>query len=307
MFNTQCCFPAVRFSSHKPVLRWTRVVRRPRVFSFFAPEFHLYVCFLSSRAGGSPQQSAMYRPEGGGERTEEIWVCGAAFISTGVSGPAMARSYLWQTASCWEKVCIRCPEAPCRPLTGWSPRSETAPPGWRGSRGRLKVQTWPSASRHLVPKHTDEVEFRTSYSHFSTTTTTKRRLAFIFRLFWDVAQLPQTFTLLWIPAIKEEENLSLLLWRCSRITGSGVKCVVSAALQLTRWREAGTACRWRPRPPAPRSARWWASRGLPWILGCSDSLSAGPTCPARTSSIRSGWGGWSGSRQTAPGRRINKD
>lgn len=46
VFNTQCCFLAVRFLSHKPVLRWTRVVRRPRVVdSFFFSEFCLYVCF----------------------------------------------------------------------------------------------------------------------------------------------------------------------------------------------------------------------------------------------------------------------
>lgn len=50
MFNTQCCFPAVRFSSHKPVLRWTRVVRRPRVFSFFCPRISFVCLFFEQQS-----------------------------------------------------------------------------------------------------------------------------------------------------------------------------------------------------------------------------------------------------------------
>lgn len=139
---------------------------------------------FEGQSGGPPQQSAMYRPE---ERTEasELWLRYQSQCVQMSDRP----SYLWQTSSCWEKVCIRCPEVPYQSLTGWSPRSQTALPEWRGSRGRLKAQTWPSASRPLATNTDLKVKFRTSCSYFltTTTTTTKRQLAFIFRLFWDVA------------------------------------------------------------------------------------------------------------------------
>lgn len=71
---------------------------------------------------------------------------------------------------------------------------------------------------------------------------------------------------------------------------------------LTRPSWAATACWWRRRRRAPRSARCWAAPGCPWSPGCSGSLSAGPTCWPCTSSTPSGWAGWSGCRQTAPER-----
>lgn len=53
VFNTQCCFLAVRFLSHKPVLRWTRVVRRPRVVDSFCFFWILFAClFLRGRVVG---------------------------------------------------------------------------------------------------------------------------------------------------------------------------------------------------------------------------------------------------------------
>lgn len=129
-------------------------------------------------------------------------------------------TYLWQISSCWEKVCIQPPAAPCPLPTGCSPHSWTALPEWRGSTGHLTAQTWPSGTRRLgsnTNKYThlpatDPALFLTAHIQVGFRTNCKQRRkrgsTFIFRLFWDVTQLPQTLILLWIPKTGER-NVTL--------------------------------------------------------------------------------------------------
>lgn len=179
VFNTQCCFLAVRFLSHKPVLRWTQVVRRPRIVDSFILNF---VCtfVLERQSGGWPQQSAMYRPE---ERTEEseLWLpyqcqwysrraivhhtCGKPLLVERKSVSAALKFHIdpWQGGALVQK--LHCQSGGVRGAV------------WKFKLGPQYPSTW---------RQTDvEVKFRTSCSYFSTTTTSQ--LAFIFRLFWDVA------------------------------------------------------------------------------------------------------------------------
>lgn len=88
-----------------------------------------------------------------------------------------------------------------------------------------------------------------------------RCFTFIFRLFWDITQLPQALVLLRIPKIIEITNINNCC--CSIESTLFVLLQIKQVSHLTRWSWAETACWWLLRQQALRSVHWWAAQDRP--------------------------------------------